>query len=87
MERKLADYRARKKAQTEAKKPADREIQSEMTVQDHHESSAESSDKPELKPTTCSQTTHTQVRSHDLASPNSVSILLCLNIVGANNHY
>lgn len=61
MESKLAEYRARKKAQIEAKKPAAREIQPEITVEDHHQdSSTVSSVTSELKPTTCSQTTHTQ---------------------------
>ncbi|KAI7800023.1 SAYSvFN domain-containing protein 1 [Triplophysa rosa] len=57
MERKLAEYRSRKKAQ---KDPADRDMQPEMTVKDHNECSTESSVTPQLKPTTCSQTTHTE---------------------------
>ncbi|XP_051511472.1 SAYSvFN domain-containing protein 1-like [Myxocyprinus asiaticus] len=63
MERKLAEFRARKKAQTEAKKPADSEIQSEMKVTGDH-SPAVCGDTPELKPIiTCPQIPHTEVGS------------------------
>ncbi|KAK9956216.1 hypothetical protein ABG768_013964 [Culter alburnus] len=52
MERKLAEFRARKKAQTEAEKPAVRVIQSEMkAIID--DSPAVSTDTTELKPKTC----------------------------------
>lgn len=63
MERKLAEYRARKKAETEAKKPADRVIQNE-TKATSEDSPAVFTDTPELKPKTCPESPHTEVRSH-----------------------
>lgn len=78
MERKLEEYRARKKAQTEQKKPADREVQPEITVTDHNNDSSTVSSvnfTSELKPTVCSQNTHTQVRSSAAVLP-----------VGAHRH-
>lgn len=62
MERKLAEFRARKKAQTEAEKPAVRVIQSEMkAIID--DSPAVSTDTTELKPKTC-RSPHKEVWSH-----------------------
>ncbi|KAL0163986.1 hypothetical protein M9458_039739 [Cirrhinus mrigala] len=59
MERKLAEFRARKKAETEAKKPADRVIQSETkAVSD--DSPAVFTDTQEQKPNTCPQSPHTE---------------------------
>lgn len=59
MERKLAEFRARKKAQTEAK-PAVRVIQSEMkAISD--DSPAVSTDTTELKPKTCPQSPRKEV--------------------------
>ncbi|KAF4099254.1 SAYSvFN domain-containing protein 1 [Onychostoma macrolepis] len=62
MERKLAEFRSRKKAQTEAKKPADRGMQSETkAVSDG--SPAVCTDPPEQKPNTCPQSPHTEDHS------------------------
>jgi len=59
MERKLAEFRARKKAQTGAEKPV-REIQTEMKAID--DSPAVSPDTKEfLKPDTFHQSPHKQV--------------------------
>lgn len=60
MERKLAEFRARKKAQTEAKKPADPVIQTETKAMSV-DSPAVCPDTPEQKPNTCLQSPHTQV--------------------------
>ncbi|KAK7133420.1 hypothetical protein R3I94_015333 [Phoxinus phoxinus] len=74
MERKLAEFRARKKAQTEAEKPAVREIQSEMkaiTI----DSPAVFPDTTEfLKPDTCHQSPHKQDQG-DLLNTTSGSWL------------
>jgi len=60
MERKLAEFRARKKAQTGAEKPAVREIQTEMKAID--DSPAVSPDTKEfLKPDTFHQSPPKQV--------------------------
>ncbi|XP_055042872.1 SAYSvFN domain-containing protein 1 [Misgurnus anguillicaudatus] len=75
MERKLAEFRARKKVQTEAKKPADSEIQPEMKVKDAElqmkdlESSRISSAIPELKPTT--STPHTEAGGNGVLNSGS----------------
>ncbi|XP_065124865.1 SAYSvFN domain-containing protein 1 [Paramisgurnus dabryanus] len=67
MERKLAEFRARKKVQTEAAKPADSEIQPEIKVKDAElqmkdlESSTISSAMPELNPPTSIQRSPTEV--------------------------
>ncbi|KAK2883669.1 hypothetical protein QQF64_016660 [Cirrhinus molitorella] len=67
MERKLAEFRARKKAETETKKPADRVIQSEIkAISD--DSSAVCTNTPEQKPVlnTCPQSPHTEDHSNHL---------------------
>lgn len=61
MERKLAEFRSLKKAQTEAKKPADRVIQSETTAISDGSPAVCSTDTPEQKPNTCPQSPHTEV--------------------------
>ncbi|XDV41764.1 hypothetical protein PO909_010567 [Leuciscus waleckii] len=72
MERKLAEFRARKKAQTEADKPAVREIQSEMKAKTSDDSPAVSPDTTGefLKPKTCPQSPHKQDQS-DLLNTTS----------------
>ncbi|XP_073672803.1 SAYSvFN domain-containing protein 1 [Garra rufa] len=67
MERKLAEFRARKKAETEAKKPADRVIQSETKAMSD-DSPAVCTDKPEQNPVlkTCPQSPHTEDHSNPL---------------------
>ncbi|XP_016337965.1 SAYSvFN domain-containing protein 1-like [Sinocyclocheilus anshuiensis] len=67
MERKLAEFRARKNGQTEAKKPADRVIQSETNAISDG-SPAVCTDTPEQKPNTCPQSPHTEDHSHYLLS-------------------
>ncbi len=65
MERKLAEFRSGKKAQTEAKKPADRVMQIETkAISDG--SSALCTNTPEQKPNTCPQSPHTEVWEHVL---------------------
>ncbi|KAA0708952.1 SAYSvFN domain-containing protein 1 [Triplophysa tibetana] len=81
MEQKLAEYRSRKKTQTEAKNPADRDIQPEMTVKVHHESSSESSVTPQQTPITCSQTTHTEAGGDGLSSGSGHWLLSRLTLL------
>lgn len=61
MEHKLAEFRARKKAQSEGMKPAERVIQSEMKAKVDDSPPAVCDDKPEQKPDTGPQTPHTEV--------------------------
>ncbi|XP_016086142.1 SAYSvFN domain-containing protein 1-like [Sinocyclocheilus grahami] len=65
MERKLSEFRARKKAQTEAKEPADRVIQTETTAMSAGSPSV-CTDTPEQKPNTCLQSPHTEDHNHHL---------------------
>ncbi|XP_059355027.1 SAYSvFN domain-containing protein 1 [Carassius carassius] len=68
MERKLAEFRARKKAEAEAQKPAESVIQTETKAMSL-DSPAVCPDTPEQKPTSCLQSPHTQDSSHRLLNP------------------
>ncbi|XP_043076302.1 SAYSvFN domain-containing protein 1 [Puntigrus tetrazona] len=67
MERKLADFRARRKAQTEAEKPADRVIPSEAkAISGGSPAVCNVTDTSVQEPTTCPQSPHTEAESHYL---------------------
>ncbi|XP_056336960.1 SAYSvFN domain-containing protein 1 [Danio aesculapii] len=60
MEHKLAEFRARKKAQTDGMKPAERVIQSEMKAKVDDSPPVVCDEKPEQNPDTGPQTPHTE---------------------------